>query len=100
MIRKRFFKTKDECQVTFEIEAPGARAAEIALSSNDWQPIPMKRSKANRFTIALRLPVDGRTEYCYRLDGEQWRHDPAADDHVPNPFGTTNGVVDTTRPSS
>jgi 1,4-alpha-glucan branching enzyme len=99
MIRKRFFKTKDECEVTFELEAPGVELAELTLSSNDWRPVAMRRSKAGRFKLALRLPVDRRTEFCYRLDGKRWQHDPASDGHVANPFGTTNSVVDTTRPA-
>jgi 1,4-alpha-glucan branching enzyme len=100
MISKRFFKTKDDCQVTFELEAPGARSAELALSSNDWRPVAMRRLRVGRFKLVVKLPVDQRTEFCYRLDGERWQHDPASDDRVANPFGTTNSVVDTTRPDA
>ncbi len=99
MIRKRFFKTKDECEVTFEIDAPDVSTAELALSSDDWQPAAMRRLKTGLFKAVVRLPVDRRTEYCYRLDGERWQHDPEADGLVGNPFGTTNSVVDTTRPA-
>jgi 1,4-alpha-glucan branching enzyme len=98
MISKRFFKTKDECEVRFELTAPDAASAELALSSNGWAPITMRRSKAGQFRTTIRLPVDCTTEFCYRLDGERWRHDPEADGVVANPFGTTNSLVDTTRP--
>ena len=100
MIRKRFFKTKDECEVSFEIAAPDAAFAELALSAKEWRPIAMRRWKAGHFRTTVRLPVDCRTEFCYRLDGERWRHDPDSDGLVANPFGTTNSLVDTTRPSS
>ena len=100
MIRKRFFKTKNECEVTFEMVAPGAAAAELLLSSEDWQPIAMRRWKAGHFRHTLRLPVDRRTEFCFRLDGERWLHDLQADGVVTNPFGTVNSIVDTTRPAS
>lgn len=100
MITKRFFKTRDDCQVIFEIEVPGVRSVELALSSNDWQPIEMRRLKVGHFKLAMRLPVGQRTEFCYRLDGERWQDDPVSDDRVANPFGTTNSVVDTTRPGS
>lgn len=98
MISKRFFKTKDECEVRFELAAPDATTAELALSSDDWRPIAMRRVKAGRFKLTVRLPVGARTEFCYRVDGERWRHDPDADGLVGNPFGTTNSLVDTTRP--
>jgi 1,4-alpha-glucan branching enzyme len=100
MIKKRFFKTKDECEVTFELDAPGVTTAELVLSSSDWQPIAMRRPKAGRFKLAVRLPVDRRTEFCYRIDGSRWLHDPHGDGVVANPFGTSNSVVDTTRPAS
>lgn len=94
MIRKRFFKTKNECEVTFELERPGAAEVELICSAYGWEPVTMKKAKGGLHRIALRVPVGDQVEFRYRVDGE-WTDDPEADGHVPNRFGTTNGVVDT-----
>lgn len=45
MINKKFLKTKDEVEITFECDAPQA-ASEVAIVADflDWQPEPMKKS--------------------------------------------------------
>ncbi len=99
MLKKKFFKTKAECEVTFELERPGAGEVELVCSATEWEPVAMRRVKSGLFRTALRLPVDTRVEFRYRVDGHQWVDDPDADHHVANRFGTTNSVVDTARPA-
>ncbi len=44
MINKKFLKTKDEVEVTFECDAPQA-ASEVAIVADflGWKPEPMKK---------------------------------------------------------
>lgn len=97
MLKKKYFKTKDECEVTFECEAD---AKQVALVSevNGWEPIKMKkRKKDGTFYTKVRFPNDSRYQYRYLLDKQDWVNDSAADAYVPNEFGGENSVVSTVR---
>lgn len=48
MLKKRFFKTKDEVEVTFELDKNQWESIKIAGDFNDWQPEPMKLVKKKR----------------------------------------------------
>ena len=98
MLKKRFFKTKAECEVTFELERRGAGQVELVCSVGGWKPVTMRRVKSGLFRATMRVPVDSRVEFRYRVDGQEWVDDPEADGYVANRFGTTNSVLDTTRP--
>ena len=50
MINKRFFKTKDEVEVTFELEAQEANSVSIVADFLDWKATPMKKLAKGRFT--------------------------------------------------
>lgn len=93
MLKKKYFKTKDECEVTFEFET---EANEVALVSenNDWQPIEMKkRKKDGMFFTKVRLPKEGQFQYRYLLNNSSWSNDTTADAYTPNEFGSDNSVV-------
>jgi 1,4-alpha-glucan branching enzyme len=98
MLTKRFFKTKDEAEVTFEFSHPDAKKVELVAEFTDWQPLTMKFvKKDNAFKLKHRLPVDKQYHFKYLIDGEQWDNDHHADAYVANGFGTENSVVDTQR---
>lgn len=101
MLKKRFFKTLDECEVTFKVQ-PQEGADEVALliESNDWQPIAMDQLKSGPFKTSLRLPLEREIQFRYLIDGQVWENDEAADAYVPNGFGSDNSVVDTSRNGS
>ncbi len=97
MLKKKFFKTNDDCEVTFEYETESAAQVALVSETNGWQPMEMKkRQKDGVFYARLRLPKDGQFQYRYLVDGHNWVNDSAADAYVPNEFGGQNGVVDTT----
>lgn len=50
MINKRFFKTKDEVEVTFELEAQEANSVSIVADFLDWKATPMKNWPKGKFT--------------------------------------------------
>ncbi|MGH2536053.1 MAG: isoamylase early set domain-containing protein [Candidatus Promineifilaceae bacterium] len=96
MLNKKFLKTAEEVEVTFEYDANGANSVDLLTEANGWQPIPMKkRKKDGVFYAKMRLPKDGRFQFRYLADGQKWTNDAAADSFVLNGFGSHNGVVST-----
>lgn len=93
MLKKKYVKTKDEYEVTFEYPS---EAQEVALvcDANGWEPVAMKKSKGT-FTTKLRLPANGRYQYRYYVNNGEWANDDAADAYEPNEHGTVNSVVTT-----
>ena len=95
MIHKKFFKTRNECEVTFECSRGQSRSADLLCEANGWQAIPMKRTREGSFRARVRLPRGERFQFRYRLDGSSWVNDEAADAYCPNEFGSENSVVST-----
>ena len=97
MIAKKFFKTKDECDVVFEYTNENAGEVALVGEFNDWEPIAMKQAKkaGSPFRVKVRMPKNGEYQFRYYVDGSYWANDEAADAYWPNEFGDTNGVVNT-----
>lgn len=97
MINKRYFKTKDEVEVTFEIEAPESSShAAIVADFLDWHPEPMKKNtRSHTFKFKTRLPKDAEFQFRYLLDEHEWVNDPKADQYIPNGYGEENCLVST-----
>ncbi len=100
MLKKRFFKTKDECEVTFQFDGAEAETAAVVCEANNWQPVAMKKQKSGDFVTKLRLPVEGQFQFRYLVDGDLWLNDDSADAYWPNQFGEKNSVVFTGRNGS
>ena len=100
MLKKKYFKTKDVCEVTFEHDTQAEQVA-LVSESNDWQPIEMKkRRKDGIFYTKVRLPKDGRFQYRFLLNNQTWSNDAVADAYIPNEFGSDNSVVITSSVNS
>ena len=97
MLKKRFFKTKDEVEVTFELAHEGADQVALVCEANGWDPIEMKQVKGGAFRTKVRLPKDGEFQFRYFIDSENWVNDEAADAYVPNEHGSENSVVVTAK---
>jgi 1,4-alpha-glucan branching enzyme len=95
MIKKKFFKTKDECEVTFELDVETAEAVAVVGEFNDWQPIEMKQAKDGSFKTKVRLPKEGRFQFRYLIDKQDWQNDETADAFLTNEFGGKNSVIST-----
>lgn len=96
MLTKKFFKTKDEAEVTFEFFKDGSESVALIAEFNDWQPVAMKYvKKDNVFRARVRLPKDTEYHFRYLVNDTQWENDFAADAYIPNSFGTDNSVVST-----
>ncbi|TXZ08466.1 1,4-alpha-glucan branching protein [Vibrio mimicus] len=97
MINKKFLKTKDEVEVTFECNAPEA-ASEVAIVADflGWQPEPMKKvAKSSTFKFKTRLPKDREFQFRYLLDQQEWVNDPHAEQYIANGFGEENCLLTT-----
>ncbi len=94
MLKKRYFKTKDEYEVTFTYNGD-ADTVTLVTAANDWVPVPMKKSK-DAFTAKMRIPANGQYQFRYLVNNTDWVNDDAADAYVPNEHGTENSVIDTT----
>ncbi len=96
MINKKFFKTKNEVEVTFELDEKNARSVEIVADFLGWEAAPMKRNKKDKlFKFKTRLPKDQEFEFRYLVDNSDWVNDANADKYVSNTFGEENGLVST-----
>lgn len=97
MISKKFFKTKDEVEVTFEVELPkDSSNVSIVADFLDWTPEPMKKvAKSSIYKFKTRLPKDSEFQFRYLLDEQTWMNDPNADKFIPNGLGEDNSLITT-----
>ena len=97
MLKKKFFKTKDDCEVTFEYDVPDAREVALVADFSNWNPLPMKKAKkaGSPFRIKIRLPKDSEYQFRYYVDKSVWVNDDRADAYWANEYGESNSVVNT-----
>lgn len=97
MLSKRYFKTRDEVEVTFQLDDADIESAALVTDSRDWEPQPMARTARGKgpFKLKVRFPKDHTVQFRYLIDGSRWENDDAADDYWPNALGSDNSVVHT-----
>lgn len=107
MLKKRFFKTKAEADVTFEFACDtttsliSSDTVELFADFNNWQPTMMKYIKKDKvFRTKCRLAQNQQFHFRYLINKKDWQNDHNADLYLPNEFGTDNSVVCTQRTSS
>lgn len=93
MLKKKFFKTKDECEVTFEFAADNAEQVALFSDATNWEPVTMARTKEGTFRTKLRLPKGGQYQFRYLVNNEVWQNDETADAYWRNEHGSDNSVV-------
>jgi len=81
--------------VEFALYAPNAENVSVAISypakgKSEWQPIPMNK-RSGMWSVSLKLPP-GTYEYGYKIDGQWWANDPAADYLVSGAGNALNAV--------
>ncbi len=95
-LRKKYLKSKPVCKVSFDF--PGDRMeeevkqVELMASFNNWQPIQLRKSKG-QFTRTFDLEAGANYEFRYRINGEIWENDEAADAYQANGIDGDNSVV-------
>jgi 1,4-alpha-glucan branching enzyme len=94
-LTKRFFKTKDEVEVTFQVDRPELESVDLVAEAFGWQPMAMKRADRGKgpFRLRVRLPKNGAVQFRYIFDQTIWENDEAADAYWPSDRGSDNSVV-------
>lgn len=100
MIKKESARKKNRVRVTFELSSTlWAERVNLVGEFNDWDttvtPMTRNRSDAN-WKATIELEVGRRYAFRYLVDGREWLNDWHADDHVENPYGSYDSVVDLT----
>jgi hypothetical protein len=80
-------------KVEFTLEAPWASSVKLAGDFTGWenQPVPMMHSPEGIWFTTVPL-VPGQYSYRFIVDGK-WYDDPISNQHIPNPFGTKNALI-------
>jgi len=95
-IRKKFLKSKPICKVSFDFAADRlpaeGKSVEILGDFSDWKPINMRKVKGD-FTRTVDLDTGKEYQFRYRIDGEIWENDEAADAYIANGISGDNSVV-------
>ena len=95
MLTKKFLKTKNICQVTFQLpQEIEATSATVVGEFNDWDITanPMKKVKG-AWKTALELEQGREYQYRYFVNNAEWHNDSAADKYVHNNIDGDNSVV-------
>jgi 1,4-alpha-glucan branching enzyme len=100
MIHKEPSKKKGFVRVTFELPSNlWAERVNLVGEFNDWDttatPMYRNRSDAN-WKATVELKADQRYRFRYLVDGKEWMNDWHADDHMDNPYGSSDSIVDLT----
>ena len=96
MLTKKFFKTKQEAEVTFDFNRDDVTSVVLYAEFNQWQPVPMKFNKsAKAFRTKVRLPKGEQYAFRYLLNDQEWENDYKADAYQANEFGSEDSVVST-----
>ena len=97
MIKKRFFKTKDEVEVTFATSIPAeVEGVSLVCDAFGWDPAPMKLV-GKTWKTRVRLPLDRSVQFRYLATGGWWLNDDGADAYESDVHGTVNSIVHTHR---
>jgi len=89
MITKKYLKSKPLCKVTFSVnpnEHTNASSIFLAGDFNDWDKssLPLKKTKAGKFSTTIDLETEKSYEYRYFVDGKKWENDWNADAYAPS----------------
>lgn len=80
--------------VDFVLEHSPAENVYVCGDFNDWQPVSLSPMDGRQGLWKKRLSLPpGRYEYKFVVDGN-WIPDPAAQENIPNTFGSINSVLE------
>jgi 1,4-alpha-glucan branching enzyme len=100
MIKKEPAGKRGFVRVTFELPSNmWAERVNLVGEFNDWDTTatPMKRNRSDaNWKATIELKSGQRHRFRYLIDGKEWLNDWHADDHVENPYGSYDSVVDLT----
>ncbi len=95
-LRKKFLKSKPLCKVSFDLNSDRfdqeINSVEVLGDFNGWEPISMRKVKGS-FTRTVDLETGKDYQFRYRLNGEIWENDEAADAYISNGISGDNSVL-------
>lgn len=96
MLQKTFTPKRTICKVTFSIPEEWAENdVKLVGDFNDWDKESDSLEKNNgKWEITMRLKPENNYRFKYLIDGERWENDDAADQYVPNEYGSEDSVVE------
>ncbi len=96
MLQKSFTPKRTVCKVTFAIPKEWAdKKVQLVGDFNDWDlSADELEKKKDRWELTMRLKPESKYRFRYLIDGEKWENDDAADEYIPNEFGTEDSVVE------
>lgn len=98
MILKQQARKKGFVRVTFELPSNmWAERVNLVGEFNEWDTTatPMSRSRSDaNWKVSVDLEAGRRYRFRYLVDGKEWLNDWHADDHMMNPYGSYDSVVD------
>jgi 1,4-alpha-glucan branching enzyme len=100
-LSKKHLKTRPVCKATFTLPADATENSEFVWligDFNDWEDetLPMKKKKDGSWSLEIELELGREYQFLYHLGEKRYLNDDAADDTVPNPFGSgENSVIRT-----
>lgn len=97
-IKKKYFKTKEECKVTLTLPVEAANDANkvvVVGDFNNWSDSshPMKKYKSGEYKVSLSLEKGKEYQFRYLIDGEAYENDWEADKYVQSPVSTEENSV-------
>lgn len=95
MLTKRYFKTRDDVDITFHVYAGSVDSASVCLDQDGWIPVAMRHAGRGIWKVKLRLPADREIQFRYLATAGLCINDDTAAGYVPNGFGSDNSVVST-----
>jgi 1,4-alpha-glucan branching enzyme len=100
MIEKRPGRKAGKVQVSFILPSNmWADRVNVVGEFNNWDTMatPMNRNRSDaNWKATVELKAGKRYRFRYLVDGKEWLDDWHADDHVENPYGSHDSVVDLT----
>jgi hypothetical protein len=95
VVHKRYFRSIEAVEVTFELDRPDAEHAAVAIDALGWVAVPMRRYPAGSGPLKakVRLPRDREIQFRYLVDDRLWCNDPDADGTRANGLGSENSVL-------
>jgi 1,4-alpha-glucan branching enzyme len=97
MITKEYLAQGSKIRVTFALPSTvPADQISVVGDFSDWDPtLSMDRAQpSGNWELTLDLPTGRRYRFRYLIDGQHWLNDIFADDHLENPYGSYDSVID------
>ncbi len=97
-IKKKYFKNKSLCKVTFRIRknvVNQAKKMHVVGEFNKWDKgaTPMKSYKNGTFAATVNLASNKKYQFRYLADGVDWINDKDADTYIHCAYGNCENSV-------